>query len=160
MSRKLVIMPPSFRRKKSDRMLPAIEMYNGVLYQVLKANMPKEGVDVVILTENLELIPSWKEIPYRPPKGEKRWSGFALKEEVSEEIIRRNLQFLKELFEKGEYDEVFIALGRGWRQAIKGIDDLAKERGIKITYISGKGLGFYEASLKRWLNQLKEGNKC
>ena len=152
MAKKLVIMPPSFRRRKSDEPLPAIKRYNGVLYQVLLANMPKTGVDVVILTEDLELIPADKKIPYKPPKGEKRWSGFSL--ETPDDVTEKNIKFLKELFEKGDYDEVFVALGRKWRKAIQGIEELAKEKGIKVVYISGRGLGSYEASLKRWLKSI------
>lgn len=156
MAKKLVIMPPSFRRRKSDEPLPAIEMYNGVLYQVLRANMPREKiVDVVILTEDLELIPANKRISYRPPKGERKWSG--IKFEVSEDVIKKNLEFLKELFEKGDYDEVFVALGRNWRRAIQGIEELAKEKRLKVVYITGRGLGPYEAALKRWLRSLGEG---
>lgn len=156
MGKKLVIMPPSFRRRKSDEPLPAIEMYNGVLYQVLRANMPKGSVvDVVILTEDLELIPANRKISYRPPKGEKRWSG--IKVEVSEDTIKKNLEFLKGLFEKGDYDEVFVALGRKWRKAIQGMEELAKEKGIKVVYITGKGLGPYEAALKRWLRSIGGG---
>ena len=68
MAKKLVIMPPSFRRKKSDKPLPAIDMYDGVLYRVLRRNMPKEGLDVVILTEDMQLIFGSEKIPYRPPK--------------------------------------------------------------------------------------------
>lgn len=157
MPRKLVIMPPSFRRKKNDTPLPAIEMYDGVLYHVLRANMPKRDIiDVVILTEDLELIPGDKKISYKPPKGGKGWSGFSPKDEIPKRVIEKNLQFLKKLFEKNEYDEVFVALGRRWRKAIAGIEDLAKEKGIKLTFISGRGLGPYEASLKKWLNSVRE----
>ena len=156
MAKKLVIMPPSFRRKKSDKPLPAIDMYDGVLYRVLRRNMPKEGLDVVILTEDMQLIFGSEKIPYRPPKGNKRWTGY-VKEEISEEVINRNLEFLRQLFDVKNYDEVFVALGRRWRKAIKGIEQLANEKKIKISFISGKGLGFYESSLKKWLKSIGGG---
>ena len=137
----------------SKERLPAVEMYDGVLYQVLRANIPKEGVDVIILTEELELISGDARVSYKPPKGDRRWSGFS-PVKVPEDVVRRNLEYLKKLFESGKYDEVFVALGRHWRGAIAGIDELAKKMGVRVLYISGKGLGSYQASLKRWLKSI------
>lgn len=155
MKRKLVIMPPSYRRKISDKKLPAVEMYDGVLYQVLRSNVPKEGVDIVILTEELKLIRGNTKVPYKPPIGKKTWSGYG-PVNIPEEAVKQNLEYLRKLFESGEYDEVFVALGMSWRRAIAGIDELAKKMGIKVVYISGRGLGLYQASLKRWLKSISE----
>jgi len=155
MRKKLVIMPPSYKRKMSGGVLPAIEMYDGVLYRVLRANMPKEGVDVVILTEELQLISGDARVPYKPPAGKRGWSGYG-PASIPEEVVKQNLEYLRTLLESRKYDEVFVALGERWRGAVRGIDKIAKEMNIKVSYIHGGGLGPYQASLKRWLESIGE----
>ena len=53
MVKKLLIMPPSYRRK-TDPDLSAIERYDGVLYRVLKKNLKSSNVDVLVLTDNFK----------------------------------------------------------------------------------------------------------
>lgn len=153
--KKLLIMPPSFKRKLKPKLLPAIERYDGVLYRILRRNMPSKGLDILILTDNMKLVWSSEMLPYKEPKG-KRWSGFGPKR-ISEETVKRNLTFLKNILEQENYSEIFIALGKRLRGAVKGIETISR---TKISYIQG-GLGFQSHMLKTWLNKIaKEIEKC
>ena len=87
---------------------------------------------------------------YKRPKGEGNWSDFRPKD-VPTKIVEKNVEFLKKVFEKN-YDEVFVALGEKFRKAI---GDLEKFTNVKISYISGKGLGSYAHCLKTWLEKIK-----
>jgi hypothetical protein len=125
MSRKLLIMPPSYRRKSDAKPLPAIERYDGVLYRVLRRNLKSDKVDVLVLTEDLELVWAEDQLPYKKPK-EDSWSGFGPKD-VPKEVVKRNVEFLKKIFEK-EYDEVFVALGRNLEKLLVILKKLPMQR--------------------------------
>jgi|Deesub1362B_J571_1020462.scaffolds.fasta_scaffold00363_10 hypothetical protein len=149
MAKKLLIMPPSYRRRPDTKPLPAIKRYDGVLYRVLRRNLKSDNVDILVLTEDLELVWADEELPYKRPKGEDNWSGFGPKD-VPAEVVERNVEFLKKVFEK-DYDEVFVALGEKFRKAIGEIEKITD---AKVTYISGKGLGPYAQCLKAWLEKV------
>ncbi len=148
MARKLLIMPPSYRRR-TEPDLPAIERYDGVLYRVLRRNLKSKDVDILVLTEDLKLVWGNEKLPYKKPKGDK-WSGYK-PQDIPDDTVKKNMEFLKEVLEKGNYDEVFVALGEKFRKAI---GDLEKVTNVRVTYIEGRGLGPYAQCLKEWLKKV------
>lgn len=148
MAKKLLIMPPSYRRR-TDPDLSAIERYDGVLYRVLRRNLKSSNVDVLVLTDELKLVWGDEKLPYKKPKGE-RWSGYG-PENIPESVIKENLEFLKSILESRDYDEVFVALSEKFRKAVEGLENISN---VKITYIRGKGLGPYAQHLKKWLESV------
>ena len=152
---KLLIMPPSYRRNTSEKELPALQRYDGVLYRVLRKALREktlEDLDILILTEDLRLVKAEEKIPFKPPIGQK-WSGWG-PAEIPEEVRKKNLEFLKRLASITKYDEIFIALGLKFREAIEGIERIFPDS--KIIYIQGRGLGEYAKMLKEWLEKLGE----
>jgi len=150
MARKLLIMPPSYKRR-TEPDLPAIERYDGVLYRVLRRNLKSDNVDILVLTEDLKLVWGNEKLPYKKPKGD-RWSGYG-PEDIPDKVVKNNMAFLKKVLEKGDYDEVFVALGEKFRKAI---GDLEKITNVKVTYIRGRGLGLYAQCLKAWLEKVRK----
>jgi len=150
MARKLLIMPPSYRRRIEPD-LPAIERYDGVLYRVLRRNLKSDKVDILVLTEDLKLVWGNEKLPYRKPEGD-RWSRYG-PQDIPDNVVKKNIEFLKKVLEKGDYDEVFVALGEKFRKAI---GDLEKITNVRVTYIKGRGLGPYAQCLKEWLKKMSE----
>jgi len=57
---KLLILGPSYRRSVSSELKPAIECYDGLLYRIVKSclcNVRRKGIDIVIVAEDLEVVP-------------------------------------------------------------------------------------------------------
>ena len=150
---KLLIMPPSYRRNTSEKELPALQRYDGVLYRVLRKALREktlEDLDILILTEDLRLVKAEEKIPFKPPIGQK-WSGWG-PAEIPDKVKEDNLEFLKKLSSTRKYDEIFIALGMKFRKAIEGIENIFPK--TKIIYIQGRGLGEYAKMLKEWLEEM------
>ena len=151
---RLLIMPPSFRRRQGARTL--IDMYDGVLYRVLRAHL-RPDMDILILTDKLELKSAKTRARYRPPLrmsnrdlDTRRWER-----EIPPDIAARNQEELRSYLrnkasEGVEYDEMFIAVGGALRKALGDVDTIAKEFGIRVRYISGP-LGKQARMLKEWL---------
>lgn len=146
---RLLIMPPSYRRKYTPNLLPAIERYDGILFRVLRKFLEKhkpKDLDIIILTEDLELIDANTPLPPKTPiKGKTKW----LPEKIPNEKIEKNLKFLKNLAEKKQYSEIFVALSLKMRKALRGVETIFPNS--KVIYIEGKGLGDYARHLKQWL---------
>ena len=146
---KLLILGPSYRRNTSPEPIPAIECYNGLFYRIIKNSMGKvreKGIDVVIVTEDLEVISPETKILCKPPAGEK-WKTMPPTIKDSEKIEKLQSQIL-EIVKNRVYDEVFIALNKHYQQLLPDLTPHTKK------VIAGfKGLGAKAKALKEWLSR-------
>ncbi len=151
---RLLIMPPSFRRRQGARTL--IDMYDGVLYRVLRAHL-RPDVDVLILTDKLELKPAETRTRYKPPlrMSDRELDTRRWEREIPPEVSALNQEELRSylgnrMSEGVKYDEIFVAVGRTLRKALGDVSAIAGEFGIRVRYISGP-LGKQARMLKEWL---------
>ena len=146
---KLLILGPSYKRNPSPEPLPAIERYDGLFYRIVRRNMDKmkeKGIDIIIITEDLEVATPETKLPYKPPVGNK-WKTLPPTTRDLEKIEKLRNQVL-ELVKSRRYDEIFIALNKHYQALLPDLTPYTK----KIIATS-KGLGSKAKSLKEWLTR-------
>jgi len=144
---KLLILGPSYRRNPSPEPLPAIERYDGLFYRIVRRYMDKlreKDIDVVIITEELDVVTPETKLPYKPPVGES-WRSIPpiTKDPEKVELLRRRIL---ELVKERKYEEVFVTLNRHY-QAL--LPNLTTYVGKIIVHF--KGIGSKAQALKQWL---------
>ena len=144
---KLLILGPSYRRNPSPEPLPAIERYDGLFYRIVRKYIDKikeKDIDVIIVTEDLDIVTPEMKLPYKPPVGE-RWKTLPPIEKDPEKVKLLRNQILK-LVKERRYEEIFVALNRYYQVLLP---DLAAYTGKMI--VSFKGIGPKAQALKQWL---------
>jgi hypothetical protein len=147
----LVILAESQRRNQSQGKTPALDLYAGVYFRVLKKYM-REGylkhVDVLILTKQHGLVLPDKALPYAEPS-----PGPAGKLDMSPELVevlrKRNLGFLRKLLRGIRYDEIYVNVGEQYGKLLMGLGGL----GVRITMAKGGGLGPKAKDMKEWIER-------
>ena len=146
---KLLILGSSYRRNPSPEPLPAIERYDGQFYRIVRKYMDKlreKNIDVIIITEDLDVVTPEMKLPYKPPTGE-RWGLFQPRVKDSEKVRRLQEQIL-EIVKSKRYDEIFVALNKYYRQLLPDLTPYANK---VIAY--SKGFGEKMRYLKEWLTK-------
>ena len=144
---KLLILGPSYRRNASPEPLPAMERYDGLFYRIIKRNMNKvreKGIDIFIITEDLELVTPETKLPYKPPVGNK-WRTLPPTTRDPEKVEKLRSQIL-EIVRNRKYDEIFIALNKHYQALLPDLTPYTKK-----VITSSKGLGSKAKELKEWL---------
>jgi len=145
---KLLILGPSYRRDPSPDPLPAIERYDGLFYRIVRKYVDKlkeKDVDVIIITEDLDIVTPETKLPYKPPVGESWRSLPPIKKDPEKvELLRRRIL---ELVERRKYEEIFIALNKHYRELLPDLTVHTKK-----VIASFKGIGPKAQALKQWLS--------
>jgi len=144
---KLLILGPSYRRSTSQELLPAIERYDGLFYRIVRRNMDKvkeKGIDIIIVTEDLELATPEIKLPYKPPMGN-MWRTLPPVSRDPEKIEKLRSQILEIV--KKRYDEIFIALNKHYQTLLPDLTPYTKQ-----TVLDLRGLGSKARTLKEWLS--------
>ena len=146
---KLLILGPSYRRNPSPEPLPAIERYDGLFYRIVRKYIDKlkeKDIDVIIVTEDLDVVTPETKLPYKPPVGESWRSLPPVKRNPKKTEMLRN-QILK-IVRGRKYEEIFIALNRHYRALLP---DLTAYTG-KVVF-SFRGMEPKAQALKQWLSR-------
>jgi len=142
----LLILSCSKRKRETQRAVPALHLYDGVNFRVLRkflleAGWPP-GLRVKILSARYGLIDATEIIePY----------DLYLDKETA---ARKNKTTLTELKDIYRPSSVFVNLGANYLPAIKGIERVFPNSNIK--YARG-GIGVKMTALKKWLERLPRG---
>ena len=145
---KLLILGPSYRRKTDPQPLPAIERYDGVYYRIVRKYMDKirkKEIDVIIITEDLEIVDYKTPLPYKPPRG-KTWHNFALSKREIEEKMHHVKEKIEEIIRSKRYEEVFIVLNKNYLNLLPDISPY-----VRSIIISSGGFGSKAKELKSWI---------
>lgn len=112
---KLPILSPSYRGNTSPEPIPAIERYGGPLYRVVRdgTDVREKDVYVVTVTEDLGLVSPGARIPRKSSTGNKRRTVPPATRDPGK-LRNRILEIVK----SEEYDKVFIALNKHYRQLL------------------------------------------
>jgi cytoplasmic iron level regulating protein YaaA (DUF328/UPF0246 family) len=138
----LLILSCSKTKKNIDR-APAIELYDGMYYRVLRKNFnlkDNKNLDILILSAKYGLIDSNEIIDYydqvmTSKRAEELKDGVKLK--------------LKEVLNNNNYDEIFITMGKTYKEAFDGeCRELLQK--YNTHWIEGM-IGERLQQLKKWL---------
>jgi hypothetical protein len=140
----LLIQSCSKSKRKPGEPVPALELYSGYYYKIIK-KAKREGdfdsdIDICILSAKHGLIDSDTDLVFYDQKMD---SERALK--IRDEVKMA----LKSRLDTHTYDEVLINMGQPYREAIRGIED---EIDTPVRVIEGK-LGERGRKLKQRIRQ-------
>jgi hypothetical protein len=139
----LLLLGCSSRKRDIKGKLPALELYDGVNFRVLRKFLNSRGwppgLCIKILSAKHGLIDAVKLI-----------ENYNQRLDIAS-ARKKNKQTLQRLRKTGKFESVFVNLGQDYLPAIHGIDSLfGKER---VVCPEG-GIGRKMARMKRWLNCL------
>jgi len=129
---------------------PAIHRYDGTFIRLLRKYI-EEGLvderDVLIVSPTLGLVRALDSIPHHEPTlgG---WQSPRLDENKLRVLNRRALELFKEIARTGNYEEVFINVGKKLYPIIEGCEKLLA---CKIVHATGRGIGPKAAHMKSWI---------
>ncbi len=139
----LLLLGCSDRKRIVKGKLPALELYDGVNFRVLRKFLNQRGwppgLCIKILSAKYGLIDATDLIE---TYNERLTKGAAR---------QKNGEVLEVLKETGKFVAVFVNLGKDYLPAIEGIDSLFNKD--RIVYAEG-GIGLKMAQMKRWLGRL------
>lgn len=130
-NKKLLLISCSAKKKKFQHLAPAIEVYDGPLFRMLrkiKRSRKCPHLHVKIISAKYGLITPSTLINYYD------------KRITKEELLERNsalLSSLITLFRVYNYSEIFICLGKDYLSAISGFENYVPPK-CRLTYSQGK----------------------
>ena len=140
-------MGPSFRRRRDEGLLPALERFDGPFFRVARKHLRNvKDVDVLVMVDDLTLVDGATPLAYREPAGDK-WGRQRLSKEVLEKARTVNEKLLGERLKSGRYSEIFLAMGKEYAKALP---DLTKYE-VRIVFPTSGGPGPKAQALRRWI---------
>lgn len=138
----LIILPCSKRKKDLDSG-PAIELYDGPFYQILRKHSLK-NFDVLIISAKYGLISSYDII-----------SNYDLKmtNDIASRLAKSISKDLTEIIVANQYKEIFINLGQTYMLALGDVEHILKKNECLIA--SGQ-IGERMHQFKEWLNNVDQ----
>jgi hypothetical protein len=146
--KRLLILGPSYRRRKSSDLLPAIERYDGLFFRVARKYLNDvTDVDTVVMTDNLVVVDGSRSMPYCEPEGNK-WGGKRISKNDAGRAKSDNERYFEKKLEGGKYSEIFISMGKDYAAALPDLSNC----GIKVLFPASGGPGPKAQALKQWFN--------
>ncbi len=142
-SKKLLIISCSERKKNLKSLTPAIELYDGPMYRMIRNFKPiyYNGIDLMIVSAKYGLI------QYNHPirNYEKR-----LKKNYIPRLSEKTKIRLEKKLRTANYDEIMLSMGKDYLQLFDGIEEIAPQ--CKISIAKGK-IGQKLHHTKVWLEK-------
>ena len=139
----LLLLGCSHRKRAVKGRLPALELYDGVNFRVVRAFLNQRGwppgLCIKILSAKYGLIDATAMIEHY----DQRLDG-ATARKINYKVLRCLTHF-------GKPSSVFVNMGKDYLPAINGIDRMFQKE--RIVQAKG-GIGLKMAQMKRWLNDL------
>jgi len=149
--RSLLILGPSFRRKKSSGSLPAIERYDGLFFRIARKYLKDiRDVDSTVMVDDLSLVDDTAPLPNIEPEGQ-HWGARKISKDSVERAKVKNRDFLDKKLRKRKYSEVFISMGKDYAQALPPLNQYA----LKVIFPASGGPGPKARALREWLQAKK-----
>jgi len=146
--KKYLLILPCSKRKKPVSKAPALELYDGPFYRMVRKNGP-ENLDILILSAKYGLIRYNEKISYYDQ---------IMTVKRAEELGNGAYIKLKGIFKTNHYDEVFINLGKTYVLALKKSKTVLSRYNV---YWANGQIGERLHQLKNWLESIGaevEGN--
>jgi hypothetical protein len=146
--RRLLILGPSFRRRKDDGLIPAFERYDGLFFRVARKHLDEaKGVDVVVMTDDLTLLDGSAPMSYEEPEGTS-WGDKTIMKKTVESAKVINEDYMRKKLKGKKYREVFVAMGKEYAAALPDLS----QYGIIVKFPASGGPGPKAQALKEWFN--------
>ena len=141
----LLIMACSQRKRTDPGLLPAIERYDGPMFQVLRKfllerSIEAKPVDTFILSANFGLISAYRPIPNY---------DYKMSPQRAHELQSKVIYEFEQVLQANHYSELFLNLGKNYWQVLEGYERLLPVK-IQVTIAQGSQ-GGRQAALRRWL---------
>lgn len=144
---RLLIIPCSRKKKITTTLTPAIDVYDGPFYRLLRKHVPlfdnNNGLDIYIISAKHGLIPPLYEIEtYDQIMDERR--AKELKPQIDETLIK--------ILKEKTYSEIFVNTGKSYSNALVNFKKIVKRHspGTKCKIGSGK-IGKRLHIMKEWI---------
>lgn len=142
---RLLILSCSSKKRPTQGLLPALERYDGPAYRVMNKflRVHPSGIqflDVYILSAEFGLIPASKPIPDYDRR---------MTPQRAKELQQPTLSKLKQILIGKQYEELFISLGKDYRQVLMGYESLIPAN-LSVT-VSTRSIGYKLGELRHWL---------
>jgi hypothetical protein len=145
-SRSLLILGCSLRKQQLPELLPAIDRYDGVFFQVLKKFLresEEKALDVLIISARFGLIEVKTPIPDYDQRMTKQRAA-----ELAPSVIAK----LRSCLHKSHYKEIFINIGKDYEATLGGI------RELNGAIWAAGSIGKRASRMKKWLrSSIHEG---
>ena len=146
-TRRLLIVGPSFRRRKDNCLLPAFERYDGLFFRVARKNLGDiKDVDVAVMIDDLRLVDGSTLMRYNEPEG-KHWGGKIIPKKAVENAKVMNETYFKTKLGRKKYSEIFISMGKEYAVALPDLSHYE----VKVVFPTSGGPGPKAQALKEWL---------
>jgi cytoplasmic iron level regulating protein YaaA (DUF328/UPF0246 family) len=140
----LLVQSCSATKQKVEQPVPAIELYDGYFYRIIKNSAQYEDgcldIDLRIISAKHGLLRPNNEISYYEQR---------MNTERARELRGDIVSELKKEIEDNDYKRVIVNLGKDYQEAITGLSEAIDER---VLTIEGSGIGEKGHILKRFLN--------
>ncbi len=143
LNRKLIIVSCSKKKKSVNREIPAIELYDGPQFKLLRKYLDLPNLDIYIISAKYGLIESSEYIGFYDMKMTTKRA-----EELKESIV----QTLSSVLEQNYYSEILINLGKNYLQALDGFRGRCNHN-CRVVIVEGR-IGERLSEMKKWLESL------
>jgi hypothetical protein len=144
--KKLLIVSCSKRKKRFQHPAPAIEVYDGPVFRVLRSKLKDKknlNLHIRIISAKYGLI---------TPETPIRYYNQRLSKDTIREWNGRFCALLRGLLHKNNYSEIFVCLGNDYLLAINGFDNDVSSN-CKITYANGR-IGQRLRQTRAWVSNI------
>lgn len=137
----LLLQSCSSSKEQVEGSLPALELYSGYFYKIIKKAMrhgeQRSGMDLRILSAEHGLLHPEEEVEYYDRR---------MNTERAEELRDGVVSSLRDLILQEQYSRVIVNMGEDYRHAIQGFD---QDLDVVVNVIEGDGIGYKGHVLKR-----------
>lgn len=144
--KKYLLIIPCSKRKiyTSEGRVPALALYDGPFYRIIRKMFRERGksdfLDIMILSAKYGLITPEKLINYYE---------CPMTRDMAKRLNGELTDKLSSIVKSGNYEEIFLNLGKLYCEAVRGWENFTETR-AKIIYAEG-GIGKRARQMRKWL---------
>lgn len=148
-NKKLLIVSCSKRKKAVSGLLPAVDLYEGPQFKIIRRYLDMPNLDVYIISAKYGVVKYSDHITYYDMK---------MTVKRANELKGRVSKALRSLINENNYSDVLINLGKNYLYALDGFRaDSTERENSKITFLEGR-IGERLKKMKEWLETIKGGD--
>jgi cytoplasmic iron level regulating protein YaaA (DUF328/UPF0246 family) len=136
----LLIQSCSKSKNSTEEAVPALDLYTGYFFKIIKKAMREdefdEDIDICILSAEYGLVEAQKEI---------EWYDRRMSHERAEELAPTIYDKFTKIYENN-YDTIIVNVGNDYREALPEFNSIDN---TDIVYIEGEGIGIQGHKLKQ-----------
>ena len=136
----LLIQSCSATKQRVQTPVPALDLYDGYFFRIIKKSLRADrfqpGLDILIISAEHGVVEPDDEISYYDREMDR---------ERAAELNNHIVDTIADKVASNDYEQVWINLGKDYRPAVDGVEDVID---IPVSYIEGSGIGMKGKRLK------------